>query len=135
MIFELAKNLQAIELRVTLGLALLTPLLAPLELLIMGAITHGLARALGGKGSFEATVRAQGYAAGAQVLRAVPLVGGTLSALAVILLTASGLRRAHGVSTSRALVLTLWWIPVVVVFGCLFLTLFLGSVVPHLLGR
>lgn len=135
LLFDLAKGAQAAELRMAVGLALLTPLLVPIELLIMGAITHGLARSLGGQGTFEATVRAQGYAAGGQVLRVVPFVGGTLSFLAVVLLTVSGLRRAHGVTTPRALVLALWWIPVVAVFGCLFLALFVGNVLVPLLGR
>lgn len=113
--------------RLAIGGALLTPLLAPLQLLVLAAITHALARTLGGQGTFEATVRAQGYAMGGQVLRAVPGPGPALAVVIELLLTGTGLRRAHGVSTGRAIVLTLWPFPVAAVFLCLFLALFLRA--------
>lgn len=133
-LFNTIATLQGLVLRFTLFEIATAPLLAPVQLLIMGALTHGVARLLGGRGSFEATVRAMGYAAGAQVLRVVPLMGNPLAALAGLLLTAVALRRAHGVSPGRAAVLALWWLPIVAAFLCLFAGLFVSRVLPVLLG-
>lgn len=135
LVFQLADQLQTMKLRFALLEVLWSPVLAPLQLVIMGALTHGLARLLGGRGSFEATVRAMAYASGAVVLRVVPVIGPPLSLLAVLLFTGQGLRRAHAVTPMRAAALTLWWIPVTAVFGCLLLSLLLWRVLPILLGR
>jgi hypothetical protein len=135
LIFQAVERLQGMQVRFALLDMAWSPVLAPLQLLIMGALTHGLARALGGRGSFEATVRAMGYASGAVVLGVVPMIGAPLSTLAVLILTGMALRRAHGVTPMRAAALTLWWIPVMAVFACLFLGLFASRVAPILLGR
>lgn len=132
---QLLAQLQGMQLRFALLDVATSPVMVPLELVIMGALTHGLARALGGRGTFEATIRATAYAKGAVVLAVVPMIGAPLSTLAVLLLTGMGLRRAHGVTPMRAAVLTLWWIPVVAVFGCLFLGLFMWRVAPILAGH
>jgi hypothetical protein len=135
LMFNTTAMLQQLVLRYTLFEIVTAPLLAPLQLLIMGALTHGVARLLGGRGTFEATVRAMSYAAGAQVLRVVPFMGNPLAALAGLLLVAVALRRAHGVSPARAAVLTLWWLPVMAAFLCLFTGLVVSRVAPILLGR
>lgn len=134
LVLQVVAQLQSMQLRFALLHAATSPVLAPLQLLIMGALTHALARALGGRGTFEATVRAMGYAGGAVVLSVVPVIGGPISTLAVLILTGMGLRRAHGVTPAKAAVLTLWWIPVACVFLCLFVGLFAARV-GVLLGR
>lgn len=132
MLLQVMRNLQATQLRFAVLQVAWTPLLVPLQLMILGALTHGLARLLGGRGSFEATVRAMGYAQGGQVLHAIPMAGGTLAALLVLVLTGVGLRRAHGVSPGRAAVLALWPIPAALLFGCLFLGLLVSQLAPIL---
>ncbi len=94
------------------ALALLTPVVTVLEVLVISALTQPVARALGGQGTFEGTLRAVAYAQGAYVLKVVPLVGGSVSFLAVVLVAYLGLRRAHGLSGGRALIAAAWWIPV-----------------------
>ncbi|MCO5167101.1 MAG: YIP1 family protein [Planctomycetes bacterium] len=133
LVMQFLRNWQALQLRFALLQVAWAPLLAPLQLVILGALTHGLARLLGGRGSFEATVRAMGYAHGGQILQLVPMAGSTLAALLVLVLTGVGLRRAHGVSPGRAVVLTLWPIPVALLFGCLLLGLVVSRVMPILL--
>ncbi len=135
MVVQLVGQLQGLQLRYALLEAATAPIMVPLELVIMGALTHGLARLLAGRGTFEATVRAMAYAKGAVVLGVVPVIGAPLSTLAALLLTGMGLRRAHGVTPMRAAVLTLWWIPVMAVFGCLFLALIAWRVAPILAGH
>lgn len=135
LLFSTIGTLQQFALRYTIFEIGSSPVLAPVQLLIMGALTHGVARLLGGRGTFEATVRAMGYAAGANVLRVVPLMGNPLAALAGLLLVAVALRRAHGVSPGRAALLAVWWLPFVVVFLCLFTGLVVSRIAPILLGR
>lgn len=103
--------------RVELGVTVLTPLLTVGQLLILSAISHPLARRLGGTGTFEGTLRALAYGSGAAVLRLVPLVGGTLATLGTLAFTMVALRRAHGLSTGRAFLVAAWPIPV---FGLVF---------------
>lgn len=94
------------------AVAMLQPVMIVLQVLVISALTQPIARALGGQGTFEGTLRAIAYAQGALVLKAVPLVGGSIAFLAVILVAYLGLRRAHGLSGGRALIAATWWIPV-----------------------
>jgi hypothetical protein len=120
--------------RLELAYALMQPILAPLELLVMAALTHGVARLLGGRGSFEATVRAMAYAAGGQMLAVMPIFGNTIAPLARLLLVGVGLHRAHGVSAGRAFALAVWWIPVALLLGAVLVGLMLSALVPVLFG-
>ncbi len=106
------------------GVTLLTPALTAAQLLILSAISHPIARRLGGTGTFEGTLRALAYGSGAAVLRAVPLMGGTLAVLGTLALSMLALRRAHGLSSGRAFVVAVWPIPVFgLVIGGLLLAL------------
>jgi hypothetical protein len=102
---------------------LLTPVVTVLDLYVSGAITHALARLLGGRGTFEATIRAMAYATGAETLKPIPLVGSTLATFGGLVLSITGLQRAHGVSGPRAFVLALWKLPVLIVLGAVCLLL------------
>jgi hypothetical protein len=112
--------------RIEVGVTLLTPVLTAVQLLILSALSHPLARRLGGTGTFEGTLRALAYGSGAAVLRVVPLVGGTLAMLGTLALSMMALRRAHGLSSGRAFVVAAWPIPA---FGLAFLGLFLALAV------
>ncbi len=129
---RLLDDLHLATVRMTLLATLLAPLSALVEVLVASALGHAVARALGGHGSFEATLRVTAYAAGAKVLQALPGVGGTLAPLAGVVLLTAGVRRAHGLSTLRAFVVAVWWVPLVVLLACLFVALVVGQVATHL---
>lgn len=94
------------------GVTLLTPALTAAQLLVLSALSYPLARRLGGTGTFEGTLRALAYGSGAAVLRAVPLVGGTLALLGTLAFSMIALRRAHGLSSGRAFIVAAWPLPV-----------------------
>lgn len=123
---EQARALGPAMARVEVGLTVLTPLLTVAQLLILSALSHPLARRLGGTGTFEGTLRALAYGSGAGVLRVVPLMGGTLATLGTLAFTMIALRRAHGLSGGRAFLVAAWPIPV---FGLAILGLFLALAV------
>jgi hypothetical protein len=127
----LVEALHTAAIRMQLASLLLAPLSALLHALVISALTHPLARWLGGKGSFEATFRVVGYAAGARALDAVPGLGALLALVCGVLLTTVGLRRAHGLGTGRALVLATWWIPL----GALFLLALAAAVAAVVMAR
>ena len=85
----------------------LAPLAAVLGLLVLAALTHPIARWLGGCGSFESTVRVLGYASVAQLFAVIP---GAAPVVSLVLVTV-GIQRAHGLSTPRSLLAAGWWIP------------------------
>lgn len=113
---------------------LLTPLSTLLGLFVLAALTHPIARRLGGQGSFEGTFRVLAYASAAQVLQALPMIGGALSTLGGLLLVIAGMRRAHGVSGGKAFVLALWWVPLAALATVL-VVLWLASVALSLLAH
>jgi hypothetical protein len=124
----LGAQLAALALQLEAANLALAPLNAALELVVLSALTLGVARLLGGKGTFEATVRALGYASGAATLHLVPLIGGSLSALAWLILAIAGLRRAHGLPVGRAILAGAWWIPVALVVALTLGALVIGAV-------
>lgn len=132
MVIPLVDALLQSALRIQLATLLLAPLSALVSVLVIGALTHALARWLGGQGSFEATVRAVAYSQAARLLEAVPGPGGLLALVAGLVLATAGLRRAHGVSGGRAFLLAAWWIPVAVLFGVVLAGLFLGVLLLRL---
>lgn len=118
----------------TQGSQLLTaPLEAAFELFVIAALTHPLARWLGGQGTFEATFRVMAYAAGAQVIKLVPGLGIPFAFLAGVMLVVGGMRRAHGLSGGRALVTALWWIPVALLLFCM-ISAWLFTIMVQVLG-
>lgn len=111
----LAARLAALLAGADLVKVALAPVSAVLGALVLAALSHPIARALGGRGPFEATVRVVGYAAAAEVFAPVP--GAPL--ILGLLLATVGFRRTHGLSTGRALVAAGWWVPVGVLAGAI----------------
>jgi hypothetical protein len=99
---------------------MLSPLEAALSLFVLAALTHPVARWLGGKGTFEGTFRVLAYASAAQVIKLVPILGLPLAMVGGLILTVGGMRRAHGLSGGRSLVATLWWVPFAILIVALF---------------
>ncbi len=106
------EQLSGLLLPLLLARLALTPLSAALGLLVLAALSHPIARWLGGHGSFEATFRVLAYAGAAQLIAVIPGIGVVLALVAGLVLTTVGMRRAHGLSAGRALVVAGWWIPV-----------------------
>ncbi len=98
----------------------LAPLEAALSLFVLAALTHPVARWLGGKGTFEGTFRVLAYANAAQIIKLIPILGLPLSMIGGLLLTVVGMRRAHGLSGGRSLLAALWWIPFAILIVALF---------------
>ena len=105
----------------------LSPVLTVANVMVMGALNHAVAKLLGGRGSFEATVRVLAYAQAAVLLSLLPSVGGTLAFLLGLLAVVFATREAHGLSLGRSFVVAVWWIPVAAVFACLVFALLLKA--------
>lgn len=98
----------------------LSPLEAAFSLFVLAALTHPVARWLGGKGTFEGTFRVLAYANAAQVIKLIPVLGLPLAMIGGLLLTVVGMRRAHGLSGGKSLLAALWWVPFAVLIVLLF---------------
>lgn len=109
-----------------IGLAL-APLATLVHVVVMGALTHAVARALGGHGSFEASVRVLAYAQAAVLFSLLPSVGGALAFFSGLLLVTFAAKEAHGLSLGRSFVVAVWWIPVALAFVGLLFVLFLRA--------
>lgn len=88
---------------VLLAIAILSPLIVIMGVFIGSGILHLCLMILGGnKKGFEATFRVISYANGAQILSAIPLCGGFIGAIWMIVLEIIGLKEAHGISGGKA---------------------------------
>lgn len=106
-VFELLQSMPQLAIKLQLISLLLAPLLSAAHLLVLSALTHPLARWLGGKGSFEATFRVLAYANAVKILDAVPM-GNLLGFVLGLTFTTMGMRRAHGVSGGAGFFLAIW---------------------------
>lgn len=116
------------------ALILLTPLLAAMDTLVFAAVSHLIARAWGGQGSFEATLRVTAYSAAAEVFRLVPVVGALGLVFGRVAIAAVGLRKAHGLPAGRAWLAAGWWVLAGLVLALLALP-YLLWVVASLVAR
>jgi hypothetical protein len=86
-----------------------------LALYVSSLLWHGLLKLLGGKGSFQATLRVVGYGSGAAAWLLIPFAGAVMAPLMKTALYYHGFREMHGLSRFRAAFAAL--LPVLVVVG------------------
>ena len=123
---QVFEQLGTILVRTELVSLLLTPLSTVIGVFVMAALSHPIARRLGGQGSFEATFRVIAYGSAAKVLAIVPGLGAMLAFVGGLVLVAIGMRRAHGISGGKAFMVASWWIPVALLGG-LILMIWIGQ--------
>ena len=100
-----------------LALGLAFALLAPVSLYLNAGVFHlGLMLFKGARNGFDATLRAVAYASGPTLLQLVPLCGGVIGGIWVLVLTVIGLSRTQRTSTGVAIAAVL--VPLVVLSCC-----------------
>jgi hypothetical protein len=100
----------------TVLMIVLSPVIAVIGLGVGAAVAHLCLFIVGGANeSFEATFRANCYAAAPQLWNAVPLAGGVISAVWSLVAVVIGLREIHGTDTGKAILAVL--LPVIVCCG------------------
>ncbi|HEY3451713.1 MAG TPA: Yip1 family protein [Myxococcales bacterium] len=100
-----------------LALGIAVALMAPLSLYLNAGIFHlGLLLFKGAKNGFNATLRAVSYASGPNLLQLVPLCGGAIGGIWVLVLYVIGLSRVHRTSTGVAIAAVV--VPLVLLTCC-----------------
>ncbi|HEX7901396.1 MAG TPA: YIP1 family protein [Planctomycetota bacterium] len=86
-----------------------------LALYVSSFLWHGLLKLLGGRGTFQSTLRVVGYGSGAAAWLLIPFAGAVMAPLMNMALYYHGFREMHGLSRFRAAFAVL--LPVLVVGG------------------
>jgi len=103
-----------------MALLVVAPLFALLGLSFTSALYHIALKIFGGANqTFEATFRVVSYAASAQVLAILPIVGTVVAGIWTLVLTIIGLQKMHQTSYARAILAVL--LPVLVCCGFMIL--------------
>ena len=98
---------------------LFSPLVLVLALYFSAAITHLMLWILrGARNGFETTTRVIAFSYSPMVFSAVPVIGGAVGAIWLIVLTTIGLREAHQTTTGKGIAAIL--LPYVIIFFLMF---------------
>jgi hypothetical protein len=119
-------------LKFSLIILLLSPIWISLSYFILGGIFHLGVLILGSRGGYEGTFRVLTYCASANVFQVIPFIGGLISGIYGLILTALGFKNVHNFSTARAVFSILF--PIIVfflfiAFAVLLVALFLGTAI------
>jgi len=77
----------------------------------------------GNNGGYKTTFRAIAYSYSAYLFGIIPFIGLLIGGIYAIILTIIGVREGHGISTGKAVLAVL--LPVIVIFGLIFIAIFL----------
>jgi hypothetical protein len=77
----------------------------------------------GNSSGYKTTFRAIAYSYGAYLFGIIPFIGLVIGGIYAIILTIIGVREGHGISTGKAVLAVL--LPVIVIFGLIFIAIFL----------
>jgi hypothetical protein len=126
----------AVEGLIYFGAILFAPLLILLAAFIWCAIVHVVLWIIGGaREGFEATLRVYSYSAGSTSLfQLVPICGGLVGTIWLLVLQITGLSRAHGISTGKAALAVLLPLALCCVVLVAFAILFAGVIFAALRG-
>ena len=116
-----------------IGVSIFMPFFIVIGLFIGAGILHLCLMLVGGnKKGFEATFRVVAYSVSSQVGAIIPLCGGIIASIWGLVVEIIGLREAHQITTSKAVLAVL--LPVVT--GCLCAGIFLGFafLIPFIIG-
>jgi hypothetical protein len=112
----------AMGLGFTLGSVIFLTLMAPVSALmqcyVAGGITHLCARLFGGRGSYQASARALGFALGPYAFGIFPYLGGLAGMVTSIVLQVYGMKHAHSLTGGRAAAAVLVPFGVLVLLCC-----------------
>jgi hypothetical protein len=109
----------------TIMLMVLAPIFVIIGVFIQAAILHLMLMLLGGANNgFEATTRVCSYTYAAQLAQIVPICGGLLSAVWMVILLIVGLSTAHGITRGKAAIAV--FLPVVLCCAFMVAMMFMG---------
>jgi hypothetical protein len=84
------------------GLTAMAPVSALMQIYLIGGITHLFARAFGGKGSYQQSARALGFAIGPYAIGIIPYLGGMAAWVVSIVQQVYAMKHAHGLTGGKA---------------------------------
>ncbi|MBI5198564.1 MAG: YIP1 family protein [Nitrospirae bacterium] len=114
-----------------LAIAVLSPLIVIISIFIISGILHLCLMLIGGnRKGFEATFRVVSYSYGAQVFSAIPLCGGIIGAIWMIVIEIIGLKESHGISGGKATLAV--FLPLI--FCCILIAVFIAILIPIIIG-
>ena len=85
-----------------IGLTLMAPVSAVMQIYVTGGITHLCARMFGGRGSYQQSARALGFAVGPYAIGIIPYLGGMAAMVVSVVLQVYAMKHAHGLTGGKA---------------------------------
>ena len=101
-----------------IGLTLMAPVSALMQMYVTGGITHLFARMFGGKGSYQQSARALGFAIGPYAIGIIPYLGGMVAYVMSIVQQVYAMKHAHGLTGGKAAAVVLLPLGILMVLCC-----------------
>jgi hypothetical protein len=101
-----------------IGLSLMAPVSALMQMYLSGGITHLFARMFGGKGTYQQSARALGFAIGPYAIGIIPYLGGMAAMVVSVVLQVYAMKHAHGLTGGKAAAAVLLPLGILMVLCC-----------------
>jgi hypothetical protein len=101
-----------------IGLSLMAPVSALLQMYVTGGIIHLFARMFGGQGTYQQSARAIGFTMGANAIGIIPYLGGMVAAVVCIVHQVYAMKHAHRLTGGKAAAAVLLPIGIMMVLCC-----------------
>jgi hypothetical protein len=85
-----------------IGLSLLAPVSALIQMYVSGGITHLFARMFGGRGTYQQSARSLGFAIGPHAIGIFPYLGGMAAMVVSVVLQVYAMKHTHGLTGGKA---------------------------------
>jgi hypothetical protein len=100
------------------GLTVMAPISALMQMYLFGGITHLMARAFGGKGTYQQSARALGFALGPYAIGIIPYLGGMAAWVVSVVQAVYAMKHAHKLTGGKAAAAVLLPLGIIMVLCC-----------------